>query len=249
MASKFSLPLIGSLALAAAAAFSAPALAAPYCPANQSFFGTITRVNGNMLTVRTPSNHWADVQIERGARVNANGGSIHPGAYIGAYGCVTRDGVFHANEVSLSANQNGYGEQVSGVVRRIESGGRLLVEQNGRGWGTWYVPDTDEFHVGQTVTATGMLGANRAFYPQTINGRGVAYDTDTTAAPSRSTITLTGTIRRVASNTLVVWQPSQHTSGTWIVPNAGRFRVGQRVSARGTEDTSGRFFVQSITLL
>ena len=248
MASKFTGPLIGSLVLAASAALGAHASAAPYCPSNESFFGTIERVNGNVLTVQTPSGHWAQVRIDNNARVNANGGTIRRGAYLGAYGCVTPGGVFHASEITLSNRQSGYNERLSGVVRRIESNGRLLVAQNGHGYGTWYVPDTDEFHVGQSVDATGMLGPNGAFYPQTINGSSAAYDTDYTSAP-RSTITLNGTVRRVNGNSIVVWEPSHGTTGTWIVPNTGRFRVGERVSATGTEDRSGRFYVQEITIL
>lgn len=249
MASKFTGPLIASLALAASAALGATASAAPYCPSSESFFGTIERVNGNMLTVRTPSGHWADVRINSSARVNTNGGSIRPGAYLGAYGCVAPGGVFDASEVTLSNSQSGYNERLSGVVRRVEGNGRVIVAENGRGEGTWYVPDTDEFHVGQSVDATGMLGANGAFYPQTINGSSSAYDTDYTSAP-RNTITLSGTVRRVNGNSIVVRETSPATTGTWIVPNAaGRFHVGERVSATGTEDRSGRFYVQKITIL
>lgn len=248
MAGKFTAPIIGSLVVAAGAALGAHASAATYCPSSESFFGTIERVNANTLTVRTPSGHWALVRINDNARVNANGAAIRPGVFVGAYGCVTPGGVFHASEITLSGTQRGYNERLSGVVRRVESNGRLLVAQNGHGYGTWYVPDTHAFAVGQAVDATGMIGANGAFYPQTINGRSVVYDTPYTSAP-RSTITLTGTVRRVSGNAIVVWEPAHGTTGTWIVSNAGRFRVGQRVSARGTEDRSGRFYVQEITIL
>jgi|GEM_PF-2921416 len=249
MADIRKLGFIGALALAGGLFSAAAASAGPLCPQAESFFGTIVRVNGSMLTVRTPSNHWADVQINRSALVNANGGRVRPGLFVGAYGCVTPNGVFHASEITLSDNQAGYNEHLTGVVQRIESGGRLLVAQTGRGDGIWYVPDTDDFHVGQSVSATGMIGANGAFYPQTINGHGAAYDTDLTA-PTRSAITLTGTVRRVNGNQIIVWEPANHTTGTWIVSNAAsRFRVGERVSGTGTEDRYGRFYVQEITIL
>jgi len=248
MASKFTAPLIGSLVLAVSAALGANASAAPYCPSSESFFGTIERVNANTLTVKTPSGHWALVRVDNNARVNTNGGTIRPGVFVGAYGCVAPGGVFHASEITLSSTQRGYNERLTGVVRRIESDGRLLVAQNGHGYGTWYVPDTRTFSVGQTVDATGMLGPNGAFYPQIINGRNVAYDTQYTSVPHNA-ITLTGTVRRVSRNAIIVWEPSHGTTGTWIVPNTGRFRVGERVSATGTEDRSGRFYVQEITIL
>ncbi len=246
MARKFFIPLVSSLALGAGILFaSAPAAAASYCPSNQSFFGTIERVNGQMLTVRTPSNHWADVQIDSGARITSDGSSLRPGLSVGAYGCVTPDGVFHATALSLTTNQRYYNEQLSGVVRQIQSNGRLLVAQTGRGEAIWYVPDVDEYHVGQRMSATGMVGSNGVFYPQRINGNSTAYDTDYSNAP----ITRTGTVQRVNANSIVVWEPSNRTSGTWIVNDAGRFRNGERVSATGTEDRTGRFYVQTIDVL
>lgn len=251
MASKYTIPFMGSLVIAACAAFGATASAAPYCPTSESFFGTIQRVNGSMLTVQTPSGHWANVRVESGARMNTNGMSLRPGLYVGAFGCVTPGGVFNANEISLSANGTAYHEQISGVVQRTESG-RLIVRENNGAFGTWYVPDVDEFHAGQSVSGTGMRSTNGSFYPQTINGQNVAYDTDTSSAPApaRSTITLTGTVQRVGGSTLLVWEPASHHSATWVVSNAGsRFHKGERVSATGREDRFGRFYVQQITIL
>lgn len=250
MASKFTGPLIGSLVVAASAALASTASAAPYCPASESFVGTIQRVNGSMLTVRTPNGHWADVRIESGARMNTNGTALRPGVYVGAYGCVTPNGVFNANEITLSPNQAAYNEQLSGVVQKVQSDRLIVRETNGQ-YGAWYVPDTDGFRVGQTISATGMRSPNGSFYPHTINNRYVGYDTDTTTAPAVQAITLTGTVQRIGSNTIVVWEPSAHRSGTWVLNNTStsRFHVGERVSARGTEDRSGRFYVQQITIL
>ncbi|HLI96670.1 MAG TPA: hypothetical protein VKT72_11370 [Candidatus Baltobacteraceae bacterium] len=239
--------LLGFLLFAAMALFARPASAAPLCPTGESFFGSIVRVSGNMLTVRTASSHWADVRIESDARINTNGTSMRPGMYVGAYGCVEPGGVFSASEITLSTDQAAYREHLTGTVRRIETG-KLLVAETGYGYGQWYVPDIDDFHVGQSVSATGMRGANGAFYPQTINGRTVAYDTDYASAP-RSSITLNGTVRRVNGNSIIVWEPSDHTTGTWIVRNPSRFRVGERVSATGTENGHGDFYVQEITII
>jgi hypothetical protein len=251
MASKFTIPLIGSLVIALCAAFGATASAAPTCPTGESLFGTIQRVNGSMLTVQTPSGHWANVRIESGARINTNGNSMRQGTFVGAYGCVTPNGVFNANEVTLSANQSAYNEQLNGVVQRIESG-RLIVRESNGSFGTWFVPDTSMFKAGQSVSATGMRSANGSFYPQTVNGQSVAFDTQLTSAPAMAsnTITLTGTVQRVGTNTLMVWEPASRHSAKWVVSNAGgRFRVGQRVSATGREDRRGTFYVQQISIL
>jgi hypothetical protein len=238
---------IASAALAGGVALSAgtPASAA-YCSSSQSFFGVIQRMNGNMLTVSTDRGRWATVRIEPGARVNTNGMALRPGAFIGAYGCVAPGGVFDASEVTLSASRGGYNESLSGVVERVASN-RLTVRQSGRGYGTWYVADADRFSVGQQISGTGMLGANGVFYPQTIDGQNVAYIPESSGPVSSGTITLSGVVRRVGSGSLVVWEPSHGTTGTWIVRDAGRFRVGQRLVARGTEDRSGRFYPVEIS--
>lgn len=249
MANIAKLAFIGSLALAGSILTAAAASAAPQCPVNQSFFGTIQRVNGTMLTVRTPSNHWAAVAIDSGAQIHTNGNTLRPGRYVGLYGCVTPNGVFHANEVTLANGPSGYNERLSGVVQRIESG-RLIVRETNGSTGTWYVPDVGEFHVGQTVSAIGMLSGNGSFYPQSVNGQNIAYDTDLTAPPAAgNTITLSGTVQRVGTHTLLVWEPSSRHSATWIVSNAGRFRKGERVWATGTEDRRGHFYVREITIL
>lgn len=238
---------ISTLVLAAGSLFSASASAAPLCPRGESFFGTIQRIQGRELTVRTPSGHSANVIMDSGARINSNGSTLRPGMFVGAYGCVTPNGIFHADQLTLSTHQSNYNERLTGTVRRIEAGNRLLVSQNGRGTGTWYVPDVDEYHVGQAVSGVGMIGSNGSFYPQSIDGRNTAYDTDATMSASRSTITLSGIVQRVNSNSISVWEPVNRTTGTWIVRGARRFRKGERVTAVGTEDRSGRFYVYHIT--
>lgn len=250
MADRRKLGFITALALAGGVLTAASASAQTYCPTDENFFGTVQRVNGNMLTVQTPRGRTADVSIESGARINGNGYSLRPGVFVGAFGCVTPNGVFHANEITLSNNQSAYNEQISGVVQRVQNGRLYVHETNGQ-TGLWYVPDYEDFHVGQNVTGTGMRGASGAFYPQSVNGHATAYDSDNDGsyAGSSNTITLTGTVQRVGSNTLMVWEPSSRHSGKWVVPNAGRFRVGQRVSATGREDRRGTFYVQQINII
>jgi hypothetical protein len=248
MASKFTIPLVGSLVIAACAAFGATASAAALCPTSESFFGTIQRVNGSMLTVQTQSGHTADVHVERAARMHTNGNSIRPGVFIGAYGCVTPNGVFNADEVTLTTNSSDYNKQLTGTVERIQTGA-LLVREDGH-TGLWYVPSPTDFQVGQSLSAVGMISSNGSFYPQTINGRSVAFQPQTSAAPASNTITLTGTVRSVGTNMIMVWEPASRHNAKWMVSNAGnRFHVGQRVSATGREDRSGTFYVQQITIL
>ena len=247
------LGFITAAALAGTVLTAAAASAAPFCPTMQSFFGTVQSVNGRMLTVQTPSGHTADVTVESGAHVNSNGYTLRPGMYVGAFGCVTPNGVFHANEITLATNQSRYNEQISGVVQRIQSG-RLIVRETTGSTAIWYVPDTDEFHVGQTVTGTGMIGATGAFYPQMVDGHATAYDTDTTSSTtmaSTNTVTLSGTVQRVGTSSLTVWEPASRHSAVWVgVTNAElHFRVGQRVTATGREDRRGTFYVQRITII
>lgn len=249
MAIKHLRNLLGALAVLCGLLFAGTAAASAACPTGQSFFGTIERVNGNVLTVRTPKGNWAQVSINQNARINANGTRLRPGTFVGAYGCVAPGGVFRASELTLSLDRNAYNEQLSGVVRRIEGNDRMLVQENGHGYGVWYVPDTGDFHVGQTVNAVGMVGAGGVFYPQTINGVTTAYDADDSARRNPGTISLTGIVRAVRVGSLLVWEPQHGTTGTWIVRGAQRFRVGQRITARGTEDMSGRFYPGAITIL
>lgn len=238
----------GAVFAGAGALVTAAASAQTQCPTRESFFGTIQHVSGNMLNVQTASGHGATVRIDSGARVNANGNTMRAGTYMGAYGCVTPNGVFHASEVTLSANAAGYRESLSGVVYRVENG-RLLVRENGGGSGIWYVPGASGFRAGQSVTGTGMLSHSGAFYPQTVNGRNVAYAPASGPAEGVSrVITLSGVVRSVNSGSLLVWETAQRQSGTWVVRDARRFRVGQRVTGTGREDRAGRFYPTRIAM-
>ena len=236
-------------ALAGAALFAAHANASAqtrFCPARESFFGTIQQRNGNSLIVRTPSGGSATIMLESQTRVNSHGYALRPGTFVGAYGCVTPNGIFHASELTLAANASLYQTQISGVIQRV-SGDRIWVREPARGTtGIWYVPDVDEFHVGQTVTGIGMIGANGEFYPQRINNASTAYVPEYNESSSRPSITLSGVVRRVMPGALIVWEPSHRTTGTWIVRNAQAFRVGESVVATGTENRRGDFYPYSI---
>lgn len=213
------------------------------CPTHESYFGTIQRVQGNTVTVRGNNGRWGTVMIDSGAHMNTDGYALRAGNYVGAYGCVTPNGVFHASEITLARDRSFYNETVSGVVRRVESGRLAVSEPAHHTTGYWYVPDTDEYHVGQMVTGTGMLASNGAFYPQSVNGNTVAADLDN--GSQASAVTMQGRVQRVESGRIIVWEPSRHTSGTWIVTNAAAFRVGETVRATGTEH-NGYFYPTSI---
>ena len=232
--------LAAGLLAAGAAAVSLTATAqAANCPTRESFFGTVQRVQGNTITVRANNGHWGTVMLDGGARVNTNGYSLRPGAYVGAYGCVTPNGIFHASQITLARDASFYNRTISGVVSRVESGRLVVNEQSPqRTTGYWYVPDTDEFHAGMSVTGSGMIGANGSFYPQTVNGRNVVADLDTApqtaGTQTAATVTLQGRVQKVMPGKLIVWEPTRRTSGTWIVSNAVAFRVGQTITATGT---------------
>lgn len=243
MTHKTHLLAAGLLAAGAALSLTVTAQAAT-CPTRESFFGTVQRVQGNTIIVRANNGHWGTVMLDGGARVNTNGYSLRPGAYVGAYGCVTPNGIFHASQITLARNASFYNRTISGVVQRVESGRLVVNEPAQRTTGYWYVPDTDEFHAGMNVTGSGMLASNGAFYPQTVNGRSVAADLDS-GTQAAGTITLQGRVQKVMPGKLIVWEPSRRTSGTWIVSNAVAFRVGQTVTATGTL-RNGYFYPSSI---
>lgn len=236
-------------ALAAAALFAAHGNASAqtrFCPTRESFFGTIQQRNGNTLIVRTPSGGSGTVVLQPQTTVNAHGYALRPGTYVGAYGCVTPNGVFHASELTLASDASLYQTQISGVVERI-AGNRLWVREPARRTtGIWYVPDIDDFRVGQTVTGTGMMAANGEFYPQRINNASTAYVPEYNESSSRPSITLSGVVRRVMPGALMVWEPSRGTTGRWIVRNAQAFRVGENVVATGTENRRGDFYPYSV---
>jgi hypothetical protein len=168
-------------ALIGAALLSA-APASALCPAHESLYGTIQRVNGNEVIVQPTTGHWGAIDI-RSAKMNANGNQLKPGTYLGAYGCVDKNGMFKADEVTLAANA--------------------------------------------------------AAYPRTQYG-------GSNGTPERS-VTLSGTIQKIESNAIVVWEPGARHSGTWIVKNPTQFHVGQRVTGTGTEDHRGNFYPYQVS--
>lgn len=215
------------------------------CPTGESYFGTIERVQGNTLTVRGNNGHWGTVRIDSGAKMNTNGFNLRPGTYVGLYGCVTPGGVFHASEVTLARDQRLYSETISGVVRRVESGRLLVSEPSHHTTALWYTPDADDYRAGQSVTGTGMIAASGAFYPRTMNNHMVTADLDNGSGAQTATVTLQGQVRKVEPGKIIVWEPANHTTGTWIVTNATAFRVGETVRATGTEH-NGYFYPTSI---
>jgi hypothetical protein len=240
----------GLLLLGCTIAASAPASAQTrFCPTRESFFGTVQSVQGNTLIVQPANGHTGTVMIDNNARVNAHGYAMRPGMFVGAFGCVAPNGVFHASEVTLAASPSLYATTITGTVQRI-SGDQLFVTEPSRNTtGIWVVPDVDDFHVGMNVTGTGMMGSNGMFFPQTINNITTAFVPETTVTQTRSmhpTITLSGVVRRVEPGALIVWEPSRHETGTWIVHNTSSFRVGQNVVATGTENRRGDFYPYSI---
>ena len=245
---RFSTALAAGLLLAGTAIVaSAPASAqARFCPTRESFFGTVQSVQGRTLMVQTRSGGTGQIVLDDGARVNAHGFSMRPGTFVGAFGCVTPNGVFHASEVTLAGDAALFSTTISGTVQRKSGNVLYVFEPARRTTGLWFVPDIDDFHVGQAVTGIGMMGANGEFYPQQINNASTAFTPEGVAPSRRTSITLSGVVRRVGSGTISVWEPSRGTTGTWFVRNSLRFRVGQRVIGTGTENRRGDFYPFSV---
>lgn len=234
-------------AIAAVASHGTASAQARFCPTNESFFGNVQSVRGNVIMVRTDAGSTGTILLNPSTRINTHGFGLRPGMFVGAYGCVTPDGVFHPTQITLAADRARYSERISGVVERITPG-VLFVRESSRGeTGQWYVPNSNDFRIGQRITGVGMIGANGAFYPQSIDNLGLAY-MPRPYQRNTSSITLSGVVRRVMPGSLLVWEPSHGTTGTWIVRNARSFRVGQNVVATGTEDRRGNFYPYSVHL-
>ncbi len=221
--------------------------AEPFLSGPAELFGTIERVQGNDLIVRGQRGRWVTVMLDAAHRTYAHGYTVRPGIFVGAYGCATPNGVFHASQIALAADSSLYHQTISGTVQRI-SGDRLMVrEPSRRTAAVWYVPDIDDFHVGQAVTGIGMLGANGEFYPQSINGASTAYSPGDQPV-RRTSITLRGVVQRIRPGVLYVWEPAYRTTSTWFVRNSAAFRVGQNVVGTGTENTRGDFFPRTVRI-
>jgi hypothetical protein len=233
--------LLGAAVVAPAAASAQTRV----CPVSQSFFGTLKSVQGNTIVLQTDEGRMGTVSINSGAQFNAHGYALRPGVYVGVFGCATPNGVFHASQVNLAANAARYHQSLSGVIARKASDRLYVAEPVSRMTRLWMVPDADEFRVGQSVTGVGMLGAQGVFYPQRINNASTAFVPERETTAPRS-ITLAGTIKRIAPGRLYVWEPAYRTTGTWFVKNWREFRVGQRVVGTGTENTKGDFFPFSV---
>jgi hypothetical protein len=199
------------------------------------------------MIVRTNNGHSGTIMLDNNASINAHGYAMRPGTFVGAFGCVSPNGVFHASEVTLAANQSLYSQTITGVVQRKSGDTLIVTEPARRTTGVWYVPDIDDFRVGQTVTGIGMMGGNGEFYPQSINGASTAFAPERSEQmPRRASITLTGVVKRVERGAIIVWEPTRRTTGTWFIRDAGRFRVGERVVGTGTENRRGDFYPSTI---
>lgn len=125
---------------------------------------------------------------------------------------------------------------LSGTVVRVGSH-EIAVRENARGQtGTWVLSNAAQFHAGEHVVAVGTEDTRGYFYPSSIS-------------VGMSTVTLAGVVQRIWTHTLAVWEPGPRTTGEWIVANPGAFLPGQYVTGTGTEDRTGRFYPQSISVL
>lgn len=140
---------------------------------------------------------------------------------------------------TMPANAQPRAITLYGTVQRIGTHTIAVWEPAYRETGEWIVRDASRFEVGEPVTATGTEDREGHFYPYS-----VALADPYRGAGNR--ITLYGRIQTVGTNTLAVWEASRGETGEWVVPNAGRFRTGQRIGGTGTEDRWGRFYPTNV---
>ena len=142
--------------------------------------------------------------------------------------------------MTVSANAQPGSITLTGTVQRVGTRTLDVWEYGPRESGTWMVGNAGAFRAGQEISGTGTEDRRGHFYPSRVT---------VIAMQNPNTIVLRGTVQRVGTHTLAVWESGRHETGTWIVPNAGAYRVGERVSASGTEDRYGHFYPNSISIL
>jgi len=223
-------------------AFGPASARAASCSPHENVFGTIQSVQGNLVTLRGAQGQTATVLVGEDAQMNTHGYQMRPGTFARMYGCV-ENGMLHATQVNLAANSAGYYESRepitrSGVVRRVSDRAIYVWVPEYRTEMTWIVNNGDRFRDGERVVAQGTENTRGDFFPSSIRVVGQTSQT--------GSITLSGVVRRVTSGAIYVWEPAHNTETVWMVRDAGRFRVGEHVVGRGTENTRGDFFPSSI---
>lgn len=126
---------------------------------------------------------------------------------------------------------------LSGVVQRVGTHTLAVWEPARNTSGTWIVGNAGAFRSGERITGTGTEDRFGHFYPRSVSILGMS-----------NRITLTGTVQRIGTRTIAVWETGRHETGEWIVGNAARFRVGEHVTGTGTEDRQGRFYPFSVSV-
>ncbi|HEV3154779.1 MAG TPA: hypothetical protein VGZ02_13315 [Candidatus Baltobacteraceae bacterium] len=227
---RFTTYLAGALVAAAAATAGSPATAQPAI----ALSGVVQHIWPHSLDVWEPAQHTS------GTWFVANPNQFRIGERITGTGTENTRGDFYPSSISVVAMPSTNTITLTGTVQRIGPNS-VYVWQNATGHtAQWIVWNPSRFQIGERITASGTEDRAGQFFPYTVRVIGMS---------TSGTITLTGTVQSVRPNALIVWENAQRRTGTWIVGNAARFRLGERVTGTGTEDGTGRFYPSSISVL
>lgn len=210
--------LAGSLAASASAASAQTAI---------TLSGTVQRVGAHLIAV------WENRRSTTGEWIVSNPSAFRAGEYVVGTGTEDQAGHFYPRRVHIAGTPSAV--SLSGVVQRVGPNWIDVWENGHNETGQWIVSNAPGYRVGQTVTGWGTEDRFGNFFPQRISVGAVP-----------TTVTLRGTVQRVGTHMIAVWEPSRRTTGDWIVAHAGQFRVGERVAANGTVDSHGDFFPRNI---
>ncbi len=211
--------LAGSLAV--------PALRAAAQSNTITLSGTVQSIGAHTIAV------WENARGETGEWVLSNPGAYHSGEYVVGVGTEDRSGRFYPRRVRVAGNPSTI--SLSGVVQRVGTNTIAVWENGVNETGEWIVANASGYRPGQIVTGWGTEDRFGHFFPQRVAVGAVP-----------NTVTLSGTVQRIGTHTIAVWEPSRHTTGEWVVADAGQFRIGQRIAAHGTIDGHGNFYPTSI---
>src|ERR1700736_4896918 len=106
---RFTIMTIALVALNLTIGLSQAHAANGVCPSGTSLFGTVSAGHGKTLLVKTIGAHGFETIRTDDATIHYNGLTLHPGVFVGAYGCFTPGfGRFDASEITLSSDAADY---------------------------------------------------------------------------------------------------------------------------------------------
>lgn len=196
----------------------APAQAANgLCPSGSSLFGTVDRVEGKTLLVKTTGTHGFERITIAGATVHSNNLTLHPGVFVGAYGCFTDDyKSFKASQITLSYDASTYPETrrdietLTGVVRSVSDGRFMTETGKPHGFVEILTSETAGVKPNARIQAVGSFNPNGTFSASRVENLSEPPPPVAHRGLCPSGTSLFGTVREIHGKTLLVKTIGSH---------------------------------------